>query len=149
MRYFLGIDPGVKTGFAVWDSKNKVFHNYGETDFWGMVDFLYSCIERNDITVVIEDPNQNKPVFDKDTPENIFDRNKARRTREKIAQNIGSNKREASLLIEYCQLKEIPCISVKPTTKKWDKALFKAATKITEEVSQHTRDAAKLVVGRI
>jgi hypothetical protein len=41
-RYVVGIDPGVKTGFAVWDRKEKQFVSVETRDFWGvMIPLIY------------------------------------------------------------------------------------------------------------
>ncbi len=149
MRFYLGIDAGVKTGYAIWNAELKKITEYGETTFWGIIEMIASAKKRADVAIIIEDPSQNKPVFDKDVKKDIFNPGKYHRKREKIAQNIGSNKREATLIIEYCEKYNIPYEAVRPTTKKWDQALFKSATKIKDKVSQHTMDAAKLIVGRI
>jgi len=138
-KIYIGIDPGVTTGLAVWDGKDIVFHT---TDFWGAIEEIQQWIVP--ITVVIEDPSKNKPVFHRDLK---VRGDKRDRTMLKIGQNVGSNKREGQLLIEYCEQNGIECRAIKPTSSKWDAKQLKVYTGITKSTNQHVRDAIKLVYG--
>lgn len=133
-KIYIGIDPGVKTGIAVWDGKDIVFDT---TDFWGVIEEV--DLWNIPVTVVIEDPYQNSPVW--------HGRNKNEAVKSKISERVGMNKREAQLLIEYCERNEIEFRAVKPTTSKWDAKYLKAVTGINKRTNQHVRDAIKLVYG--
>lgn len=136
---YIGIDPGVNNGIALWDSGNKTL--LIETkDFWKLINTMDLISQRvSRFTVILEDPNQNKPTFN---------RGKNKPVNERISQNVGSNKRTAQLIKEYCEINNIPIELVRPSSAKWDKQTFENITKYKGSTSQHGRDAAKLVFGR-
>lgn len=142
---YIGIDPGVQVGWAVWDSKEKKFKKYHTLNFWDCITSIQSyTYYPTEFKVILEDPNLNKPVFNKpgvnpDAKQKAYLR---------IAQNIGSNKRDAQLIHEFCIENQIPIQTVKPSTEKWDAVTLKKITGIDERTSQHVRDAIKLVYGR-
>lgn len=112
------------------------------TDFWSVVETLYRyTASLVPIIVHIEDPNGNKPVFIKPGA------NSAAIGR-KIGQNVGSNKREASLLIELCKREDWPHTVHVPRKSKVKADEFKKYTGITDRTSQHVRDAVMLIYGR-
>lgn len=140
----VGIDPGRNTGLAIRypDGTHKLL----TLDFWRTVFQIQklkaTCKESGiKLIVYIEDPNLNKPTFLKAGVQNH-----ASNTR--ISQNIGQNKKEAELLIQYCRISGINVIAVKPTTSKWSAKEFKLYTKIEDRCSQHAKDAYKLISGR-
>lgn len=144
-RYYIGIDPGVNTGVAVWDKKEKAFKYFSTTDFWELIEGIGSLgwteEDKEDHVVCIEDPNVNKPLF----------ANKKGSTKSliKIAQNVGSNKREASLLIDFFERNGIAFKALPPSRKgKLSSEQFKAYTGYTGRTNEHVRDAAMLVFGR-
>ena len=110
-RFYISIDPGVSTGMAVWDTHLKEFTDIWTTDFWGCIAFIEKFIPDNvSCEVVIENPNGNKPVFFKKGV-------KSQAMARKVGQNIGSNKREASLLIEYMERYKIRYTAIVPKKK--------------------------------
>lgn len=140
---YVGIDPGQTTGIAVWDGKKIVKDS---CPFFGAIEIIDTWWQFHapHIQVVIEDPNLNRPTFNRyqgkmDT--------KTILSMQKIAQNVGMNKRDAQLIIEYCERHFVPYRIVKPTTAKWDAKMLKALTGITDRTNQHVRDAIKLVYG--
>jgi len=138
----VGIDPGVNTGIAVGSSQGLSL--LATTNFWGAVDTISMLHVKHGIglSVYIEDPSQNKPVFN---------RGKVGRVAENIAQKVGSNKREGRLLIEYCQRNGIRVFAVRPTKgtmTKLKSPYFKKLTGYTVRCSQHARDAAMLIFKR-
>lgn len=141
---FIGIDPGESTGFAVWSSHHRCLIQHETIDFWTAIFQIQEYADREgvkNVTIVIEDPNLNKPVFLK--------KGVASHAAEKrVAQNVGMNKKEADLILKYCEKYGIPFESVRPTTKKWDANIFGKITGIKARTSQHVRDAVKLVWGR-
>lgn len=164
---FIGIDPGVKTGVCNY-SKGKITELL-TLNFWETVDYLarLGSIQKQDaqtdpfkLKVVIEDPNFNKPIFedskffrDLRTLANSGNWQKleeAVKSRGKQGQNIGSNKREAQLLIEYCKRQNIE-VTQRPPVKghlaKMDAVKFELITGYKKRSSQHARDAAGLVFG--
>jgi hypothetical protein len=130
----IGIDPGQHNGMFLYNKKRAEY--YCKTvSFWELIREL-SERKKDNILVYIENPNLNKPYFNREV---------GFRASTKIAQNVGSNKRDSQLIIEYMQINEIPYIEIRPTTSKWTDNEFKQITGIRERLSQHVRDAAKLI----
>jgi len=145
---YIGIDPGENNGVAGWNSRDEILFKTATMKFWDVIELLREyghpkpseAFMRPDIKVIIENPGLNKPVFMKKGANN-------QGAMQRVAQNVGMNKAYAKLIIEYCEKYGIPYIAVKPTTAKWDQKYFEKVTKRKEKVSQHVRDAVKLVWG--
>lgn len=137
---YIGIDPGVETGIAIWYSKDKVLTLF-TLSFWEAINLLHKLSEKNQIKAILEDPNLNKPIFHK---KGVDNEKKAR----KVAQNVGSNKRDAQLINEFLKIHNIETIIVKPTTTKWKTTFFRQVTGYKGHASQHAIDAARMVYGR-
>ena len=141
-RHFIGIDPGRKTGLAVWDAKLSTFELLDTLDFWQTVDLVTTAYPPLSTVLVIEDPGMNKPTFGHGEA--------ARRKREKISRNVGWNQCEAALLIEGFERLGYEVRRVRPQGKKgekrkWNAAKFRAITGYTKRTSEHSRDAGMLV----
>lgn len=155
-KYFVGIDAGRSTGWAIWDATDKKFVELCTLTFWETIkkinDMTYLCEANLDrYVIVIENPNLNKPTWGRkilrkgkwiDMPTPMHDR---------VSQNVGMNKRDAQLLIEYCKLHLIDCMEVNPRNSQ-TKLTANAFKNITgydgSRCSQHARDAAMMVFGR-
>lgn len=148
IKTFIGIDPGVNTGFAVWKSEacNPGYFELLTTwSFWETIEALEtyhvrSYLEEEELLVVLEDPNQNAPVWVRPGQQG--------RTHVKIGQNVGMNKRDAQLLADYCFRKKINIVLRKPqpgSMTKLSAESFKNITKFTRRTSEHSRDAGMLV----
>ena len=134
--FYIGIDPGTHTGMAVWDSKEGKFLSLETLPIHrAMVEVMNLRIGR-DIQVVFEDARQRKWFGKGDTNAKL--------------QGAGSVKRDCSIWEEFCKDYGIPFRAIPPV---------KGATKITPEyfklishyqgrTSEHSRDAAMLVIGR-
>jgi hypothetical protein len=137
---FIGLDCGVNTGVAVWDSFERKLTTF-KTDFWGCVDYINKLTASKEVfKVIIENPALNKPTFRKKGAYGMAVYNK-------ISQNVGSVKRESTLLIEYFERNKIHYEQVCPMTHKWSHDYYKSITGLTKRVSQHERDASKYVWG--
>lgn len=142
MRYLIGIDPGVKTGFAIYDRTEKEFIYLDTLDFWNAITMIENFKMQVGISyfkVIIENPNLNRPTFN---------RNQNARSNTRISQNVGQNKRDASLLIQFCKREGIEVQEIKPTATKKDAEFFSKITGYKGRCSQHGRDAALLVYGK-
>ena len=141
----IGIDPGTHTGVAVWDSREGKFlsletlpiHRALEKvkemshPFWHM-DRLY----HDDIQVVFEDARQRTWFGKGDTSAKL--------------QGAGSVKRDCSIWEDFCKDYGIP-FQAKPPVKgatKVSAEYFKMVSHYTGRTSEHSRDAAMLVIGR-
>lgn len=132
----IGIDPGTHTGMAVWDSKEGKFLSLETLPIHrAMVEVMNLRIGR-EILVVFEDARQRKWYGKGDTNAKL--------------QGAGSVKRDCSIWEDFCKDYGIPFRAIPPV---------KGATKITPEyfklishyqgrTSEHSRDAAMLVIGR-
>ena len=129
----IGIDPGVHTGVALYDRGSKKVEEAKTLDFWSALDFVCT-FSKNEIAVVIEDPNLNRPTFLKHGQEG----------REKISQNVGSNKAEARLLIDGLRKMGYVVRTEKPMSSKWTAEQVKRHTGYEARCSEHARDAIKL-----
>ena len=134
----IGIDPGTHTGVAVWDTREGRFRSL-ET-LWIHDALFYvkrlSVEYRGQIQVVFEDARQRTWFGKGDTNAK--------------AQGAGSVKRDCSIWEDFCKDYGIPY---------WAKPPVKGATKVSAEyfkmvshyqgrTSEHSRDAAMLVIGR-
>lgn len=141
-KYIIGIDPGKHTGLAMYETGISKITYTDTTDFWGLIDFIderNSIYPISDTIYIIEDPGLNKPIF--------YSRygNKTTRAYTRIAQNVGMNKEEAKLIIEYMERNRIHHKVIQPVTRKWTEKELKQYTGFNEKVSQHVRDAIKLI----
>lgn len=151
MGISIGIDPGKSTGYAVCVDKRLV--SLETTDFWGCCDNLKDVgVKEFGVKVYIEDPNINRPIFMKKGVIKGAGAEKSEQLMmQKIAQNVGANKREASLLIELCKRLDIEVVPCQPTKKSMNKMSAESFNKLTGyegRSSEHARDAAMLVFGR-
>lgn len=146
---YIGIDGGKQTGVAIWGGEPKQLLVRTVT-FWGCVDLVRAVLDFKEIpnlglkvvglTIVIEDVTKNKPTFRRrGQREGVIDR---------MAQNVGSVKRETELLIERFEQWGLTVKRV-PPSKKLSAATFKRWTGYTGRTSQHARDAAMLVWGML
>ena len=147
-KHIIGIDPGAKTGFAVWSMEQKRLTAVETYSFWETIkrlellawELTTGYASMNAIAVKIENPNGNSLTFGADYHKSPH--------REKISQNVGMNKRDAQLIIEYCEREEIPVFPITPgknSMTKMKEDVFKEYTGWEKRTSQHGRDAAMLV----
>lgn len=134
----IGIDPGTHTGVAVWDTGEGKFLSLETLPIHRAMNFVlyWDMRERNDIQVVFEDARQRTWYGNGDTNAKL--------------QGAGSVKRDCSIWEDFCKDYGIPY---------WAKPPVKGATKVSAEyfkmvshyqgrTSEHSRDAAMLVIGR-
>lgn len=145
MKIYIGIDPGVNTGVAVWIPDAKRFTLLATKQFWDAIEIIRESNSRPGVvlSVVIEDPSKNKPTFLRNTTDRGMNR---------ISRNVGANCRDARLIVEYCNRNGINVEAVRPSKKtmtKLDADTFCKLTGWTGTCSQHSRDAAMLVWGRM
>lgn len=142
---YLGVDPGINTGFAVWNAPAQKLLEVKTVNFWGCITHITQYMNlygASEICLVIEDVIGNRPTFHHNAT--------GAKQREKISQNVGGNKRDCQLIIEYCEMHGIKVVRKVPgrggSTKLKDEP-FKKLTKWEGKTSNHARDAAMLVYG--
>jgi hypothetical protein len=136
----IGIDPGIDTGVAIYDRSHKRLVYAQTLCFWTAHDLIHSY-DPADVELFIEDPGLIKRNIYRGTRTDTV--NEAN-LREKIAGNIGSNRREATLLIERFSGLAYTVHREKPTSAKWTPEQFELYTRHGKRVSEHVRDAARL-----
>lgn len=133
-RYYIGIDTGVNTGVAIWDSFKKEFTAVGSMTIHRAFDIVKQC-ERAETFVRVEDARQRK-WFPKKSQGAIM--------------GAGSIKRDAKIWEDFLTDEKVYFEMVAPKdnmTKLKDEA-FKKMTKWNFSTNEHARDAAMLVFGK-
>lgn len=135
----IGIDPGVDTGYAVWSRPSQQFVALLTLTFWQAYDRITAC-KPDEVEIFIENPDSQRSMYRR------TDIIEHQRQRERVATNIGSNRREASLLIERLRELGYRVTAVSPVrARKWDAQQFIRYTSYQGRTSQHARDAGRLV----
>ena len=134
---YIGIDPGVNTGFAVWDADIRAFR---EVCTYGIVEALHEAREWAELcnaTLVIEDARQRQWL--------PRERNLSE-YRGKLM-GAGSVRRDSQIWEEFADFYNIPIILQPPRkgATKWTAEQFKRITGWPGRTSNHARDAALLV----
>jgi len=132
-RYVIGIDPGKKTGFAVYDRSQKKLIEVESTNFCSLIFDVDIRFHPDMVYKVIIEKPKTKQMFHK----------KASPT---MGVNVGMNRREAELLIEWFELKAYNVVASKPLGKV-DKDRFKKLTGWQGRTNEHSRDAGMLAYG--
>ena len=137
----VGIDPGVNTGLAVWDTSTRQFLDIRCSGIVDAMDYLRQFQEERQIgLIVFEDARKRKWIpREKDIAE--F------RGR---AMGAGSVKRDSAIWEEWCQTYGIDFVATPPhqgMTKLTD-LYFRGLTGYDRRTNEHGRDAAMLVFGR-
>lgn len=138
----LGIDPGTKTGFALYDADAN--GGAGELlrvdalDFWEAVALL-EAVAGDTAAVVVEDARRI----------GLYARRGERGARrDRIARSVGMIDRDVQLWLDLCERLRLPVATVEPTRKKWDAETFRRITGWEGRTNEHARDAGRLVFGR-
>jgi hypothetical protein len=140
---YIGIDPGASTGIGVWHHDEQRICDVRTLDFWRTVDYVVTTYPPDVALLVIEDPNLNPFMY-----ERAMKDGSSMAALLKRAQNVGENKREASLLIKRFRELGYAVETFKPTKKKWTEPYFRQITGYTGRTSEHSRDALSFVYGR-
>lgn len=142
MSIYVGLDTGVHTGIAVWDSRAKRLTDVRTVkihEAMRIVAELHEATSGN-ILVVFEDARQRKWL----PREHSLKEFKGR------AMGAGSVKRDATIWQDFLTDNRIPFEMVPPRAgmTKWNKAYWEKVTGYKGRTSEHGRDAALLVWGR-
>lgn len=137
MKY-IGIDPGKKTGFAVWDHDAKYLAEVDTmsiTQAMEKVRMMADILGRENIRLYIEDAQQRKWY--------------GKTGRERL-KGAGSICRDSTIWDDFCRELGVEYRMIAPrcNTTKLKAAQFKTITKWQGRTDEHARDAACLVFGR-
>ena len=133
--HYIGIDPGVKTGFAVWLPSDQQFKTVETMAIHEAMDRIKNYYNGEKVMVVVEDARQRKWF--------------GKAGREKL-QGAGSIKRDCKIWDDFLKSLGIKYLMKKPIagTTKWNQTTFKRHTNWQGRTNEHSRDAALLVFGR-
>ena len=140
--FYIGIDPGDNTGFAVWDSSARTFRELDTLPLHQALERVADAwaAHRGQLTVVFEDARQRKWF----APERNISEYRGK------LMGAGAAKRDAKIWEEFLQDKGIPFTAHKPQAggTKWSADYFALVTGYKGRCSEHARDAALLVFQR-
>lgn len=159
IELWIGIDPGKTTGLALWDVVHQRFINVTSGDFFQIQDEILKVQRTGAYRIVgaaIENPNLNQPVFMRPDLKQKFqlavaagdqeEADSCLRQHSRQAQNVGMNKRDASLYIEWIQRQSIRVLEIRPWRRKVSTGTeFNKMTGYDKRTNQHGRDAALLI----
>lgn len=134
-RYYIGIDPGVITGIAIWDSPNKKFLYISSGKILDVMDMVEKAIISKNVFIKCEDPRLA-----------VYGRGKKDYN---IAQGAGSIKRDAQIWEDFLKKHNADFIMLRPAKafNKWKADKFQTLTKWDGVTNGHGRDAAMVVFG--
>lgn len=137
----VGIDPGIHTGLAVWDTSTRQFLEIRTVGIVAAMEYLSEIRQDRGIgLLVFEDARQRTWI----------PREKDIRQVKGRAMGAGSVKRDCSIWEEWCKAKGIQFVATRPTTglTKLTDAYFRGLTGYDRRTNDHGRDAAMLVFQR-
>ncbi len=137
---WVGIDCGVHTGYAVWDSDLRAFVEVRTVAMHTALFAVRELIMHDDVSVVVEDARQRRWIPDT----HDIRREMGRR------QGAGSVKRDAKIWEDFLSEAKVPFQMVAPAkgATKWTADAFRNLTGWDGSTTEHSRDAAMLVFGR-
>lgn len=135
MNIIAGIDPGVNTGLALWDTQSRKLIDLSTGSIINAMQMLRVCKEQGALSRIVMEDARLRTWY-------------GSKGREAL-QGAGSIKRDCSIWTEFAEAEGIPLKSVSPQSKgaKVDAERFAALTGWTGRTSNHARDAAMLVWG--
>lgn len=137
-KILIGIDPGVKTGLAVWDAatqKITALRCDGIITAMKFLTLALSAYNQDALVVYIENPNLRKWYGPRASQKQ---------------QGAGSIKRDYAIWLEFLQHHGIAYQEVAPKNvlTKLDAKTFASLTGWQGKTNEHSRDAAMLVYGK-
>lgn len=137
----VGIDPGVNTGLAVWDTVSRAFLDIRSSGIVDAMEYLRRLhSERTISLIVFEDARQRKWI----------PREKDLKEFKGRAMGAGSVKRDCTIWEEWCKYNHIEFVKTPPRAgmTKLSDAFFQGLTGYDRRTNNHGRDAAMLIFGR-
>ena len=141
---WIGIDPGTHTGLAVWDGDGRRFMLVATVPLWQALQEVASYTQQygtSAVSVVFEDARQRK----------WFPQERNNAEYRGRLMGAGAAKRDARIWEEFLTAQRIPFEARKPQAgmTKWDDVgYWQRVTGWNGRSSEHSRDAALLVLGR-
>lgn len=137
-HYVIGIDPGVKTGYAVKDTIEGKYTEIGSDCIIEVMAKVENCKKFTDIFVRVEDARLRRWIPRAKTESRERGRN----------QGAGSIKRDCQIWEEFLTKHSIPheFVAPKDNRTKLDSKKFKMFTGWQGETNEHGRDAGSLLL---
>lgn len=141
MKYCIGIDTGVRTGYALWDLESRELWDVDTLTVTQALFRVKAVSEAYRVKVFFEDARQRRWIPDT----HDLRREMGRR------QGAGSVKRDCQIWEDFCKENGIPYEAVAPQRNrtKLSAEAFASLTGWKGRTSVHARDAAMLVFGRM
>lgn len=140
-KFQIGIDTGVKTGFACWDRSIRKLLLVTTVQIHQAMEAVRDMHKRHpgQVKVRIEDARKRKWI-----PEQ-----KTARAEAGMREGAGSIKRDAKIWEDFCTDHgiEFDLVAPKDNKTKWKAEHFNRVTGWTKPTNEHGRDAAMLVYG--
>lgn len=135
---YIGIDTGVNTGIAIWDSEKKAFRLIATTKIHRAMAVVKEYAVKQNIVVRCEDARKRT----------WFGTHTAKEDRARL-QGAGSVKRDCGIWEDYLNDLNVSFEMVAPKNNatKMSAESFKRLTGWKERTNEHGRDAAMLVFG--
>lgn len=137
----VGIDPGMNTGIAVWNTTTRQFDDIITVGIVAAMDYLNELSFHRGIgLVVFEDARQRKWI----------PRERDIRAMKGRAMGAGSVKRDCAIWEEWCKRRHIQFVATPPRSgmTKLTDSYFRGLSGYDRRTNEHGRDAAMLVIGR-
>ena len=140
---WVGIDPGERTGLAIWDGAAQCFRRIVARPFWGAVEALdaLGAIAPCPVAGVVIEDSRGLPLYQRH-------RGLPRAARDRAARSVGRIDVQTDLLVQRCEALGLPVVLAEPSRRKLDHAKFARLTGHEGRTNQHARDAGLLVFGR-
>ena len=137
---FIGIDPGTKTGVAVWESASRSFREVATLPIHRAMERVLALSQEGPGVVVFEDARQRT----------WFPKERSQAEYRGHLMGAGAAKRDAQIWEDFLTDKGIPSEARKPQAgaTKWNADYWAKVTGWTGRTSEHARDAALLVFQR-
>ncbi len=141
--YYVGIDTGTHTGYAVWDNRKREFVTIEELPIWQALKRVVELRKQAEeegttVRIRVEDARLRK-----------WYKPMSREEERKKLQGVGMVKRDCNIwegfLEEYKF--EFQMVAPKDNATKLSQEQFKAITGYKKQTNEHKRDAAMLVFG--
>lgn len=135
---WIGVDPGVNTGLAVWDGHR--FTEVVTASIVGAMEIVRQYADAQPVTLVVEDARKRK----------YLPRERSNAEYRGKLMGAGSVKRDCAIWEEFAAYYGIPIEmpAPRPGLTKWDAAYWEKVTGYKGRASEHARDAALLVFGK-
>ena len=158
LKYYIGIDAGTRTGFAIWNATLQKFTLVKTFDFWDCIKNLGVFVKQylnsgHEVSIVIEDVTQNKSAY---SAIGTYEKTEGEHENKLLAalehaKRVGTVWDKTKLITEWCERNKLNIILIKPSSKTMTKIKsheFQQTTGYQNQTSEHSRDAAFLVYKR-